>query len=83
MAKEILQIAEFKFVAWKFISAIYESGWNKLITNDKDMFFRQCVLFQFNRKPMKSILALKSTKVNKLISQESPLLSLPGPAKVS
>ena len=31
--KDILQISEFGFVAWEFLSAIYKAEWNKLIAN--------------------------------------------------
>ena len=34
-AKDILQIAEFGFVAWNFLTSIYELEWN-LLTKKKD-----------------------------------------------
>lgn len=43
-AVNISQILEFGFAMWEFISSIYKSDWNKLVTNDKDMDFWQCVL---------------------------------------
>jgi len=38
-AINISQILEFGFAMWEFISSIYKSDWNKLVTNDKDMDF--------------------------------------------
>jgi len=38
-AVNISQILEFGFAMWEFISSIYKSDWNKLVTNDKDMDF--------------------------------------------
>jgi len=43
MAKNISQIREFGFAAWKFLTTIYKSGWDELTTNNKEMLFRQCV----------------------------------------
>ena len=43
MAKNIPQIREFGFVAWKFLTVIYKSSWDKLTANDKEISFRQCV----------------------------------------
>ena len=43
-AVNISQILEFGFAMWEFISSIYKSDWNKLVTNDQDMDFWQCVL---------------------------------------
>jgi len=38
-AEDIPQITEFGFVAWAFLSSIYESGWDKLEANkDKKSF---------------------------------------------
>ena len=51
MAKDILQISEFGFTAWEFISAIYESSWDKLIVSRNNNSFKQCVYSQFNRTP--------------------------------
>jgi len=39
LSNNISQILEFGFVVWEFISSIYKSDWDKLITNDKDMAF--------------------------------------------
>jgi len=41
--KNILQIVEFSFAAWDFISSIYELGWNKLTAHKNSKFFRQYV----------------------------------------
>ena len=49
IAKDIPQISECGFAAWKFISAIYESGWDKLTANQNNNSFRQYVSLQFNK----------------------------------
>jgi len=43
-AENISQIAEFGSVAWKFLSTIYEAGWDKLAVNKNNKSFGQCVL---------------------------------------
>jgi len=52
-------MAVFGFVAWKFLSVIYESRWNKLIANNDNRSFRQCVFLQFNKIPTKNITTKK------------------------
>ena len=60
--ENISQISEFGFVAWDFLLAIYESGWDKLTANkDKDSF-RECVSVQFNRKPFNNTTLRKKDK---------------------
>jgi len=39
-AENIPQISEFGYEAWKFLSAIYEAGWNKLTANKNNKSFR-------------------------------------------
>ena len=56
--QDIPQISGFSFAAWDLISSIYNSGWDKLLVDDKSRTFRQCVVSQFNRKD------IPSTKVN-------------------
>jgi len=48
IANNISQITKFGFVAWDFLTAIYESGWDKLAVS-KDKSFRQTVSLQFNK----------------------------------
>jgi len=50
-AQDILQIVNFGYMAWKFISAIYESSWDKLIANKENMTLKQCIFTQFNKTP--------------------------------
>jgi len=47
--QDILQIMDFRYIAWKFLLAIYESGWDKLMANKENMSFRQYVSAQFNK----------------------------------
>ena len=61
-AKNISQITEFKFVAWEFLSAIYESGWNKSMANNENRSFRQYISLQFNKTPTKNITTKKLSK---------------------
>ena len=61
-AEYIPQIAEFGFVAWVFLSSIYESGWDKLETNKDKKSFSQCVFLQFNRKLSTSFSQKKEDK---------------------
>jgi len=37
-AKDILQIVEFGFTVWEFLSAIYESDWDKLTANNDNCY---------------------------------------------
>jgi len=60
--KDIPQISEFSFVAWDFLSAIYESGWNILAANKNQKSFRQCVSTQFNRKSVNNLVSNKKDK---------------------
>ena len=62
IVKDIPQISEFSFTAWKFLSAIYKFRWNKLTANNKDMSFRQCVSSQFNKTLIKNTTTYKLTK---------------------
>ena len=55
-AEDISQISEFEFIAWKFLSFIYESGWDKLIANKDNKTFRQYISSQFNMKPTKNMI---------------------------
>jgi len=41
-------------VAWDFLSSIYESGCDILMANKNNRSFRQCVVSQFNVKPIKT-----------------------------
>jgi len=54
-ARNILQIIEFEYTVWEFLSIIYESGWNKLTVIKDNKSFRQCILVQFNRTPTNNI----------------------------
>ena len=62
MANDILQIAEFEFAAWKFLSAVYQFRWKELIANKDNRSFRQCVSLQFNKIPTKNITTSKPAK---------------------
>jgi len=42
-AQNIPQIIGFGYMVLEFLLAIYESGWNKLMVNKKNMTFRQCI----------------------------------------
>jgi len=55
-------MAVFGFVAWEFLSVIYESRWDKLIANSDNKSFRQCVSSQFNKTPTKNITTKKLFK---------------------
>jgi len=77
IAKDILQIVEFRFATWEFLSAIYEFSWNKLTANNKNMSFRQCVSSQSNKKPTNNVPISKPTKGKQAnISRISLLISL-------
>jgi len=47
--RDFPQISDFGMAAWDLISAIYNSGWDKLVADDNSRTFRQCVASQFNR----------------------------------
>jgi len=51
ISKDILQIVELRSAAWRFLSTIYKSSWDKLMVNNKNMSFKKCVSSQFSRKP--------------------------------
>jgi len=40
---DIPQISDFGFAAWDLISAIYNSGWDKLVADNNSRTFCQCV----------------------------------------
>jgi len=48
-SSDIPQISNFGFAAWGLISAIYNSGWDKLLADDNSRTFQQYVVPQFNR----------------------------------
>jgi len=73
-AEDISQILEFGFIAWEFLSFIYESGWDKLIANKDNKTFRQYISSQFNIKPTKNIIKNNSSK-DKQIPLPIPLRS--------
>ena len=60
--KDIPQISEFGFIAWDFLLAIYESGWDKLEANKNQKSFRQCISAQFNRKSVNNLVPNKEGK---------------------
>ena len=62
--ENILQISEFGFAAWDFLSSIYESGWDKLTANKDNRSFRQYIVSQFNMKTIKSNAINNSVKDN-------------------
>jgi len=43
------QLHEIGYATWKFISAIYEIGWNKLPTGEDNYSLQQMVASQFSR----------------------------------
>jgi len=67
-AQNIPQIVSFEYVTWKFILAIYKSGWDKLMADKKNMTFRQCISAQFNKTlPIRRLhLIWIKTKANRL-----------------
>jgi len=75
-AEYIPQIAEFGFVAWAFLSSIYESDWDKLETNKDKKSFCQCVFLQFNRKLSTSFSQKKEDKGKRKLAN---ILKVPPP----
>jgi len=59
MTNNILQIAEFSFVAWEFLLAIYKSVWDKLTAHNENKTFRQYVISQFNKTFTKNTTTIK------------------------
>ena len=49
-ANKINDLKDIDKVAWKFISTIYKSGWDLLVTNNNNIFFRYKVLAKFTSK---------------------------------
>jgi len=76
ITKNILQIAKFGFVACEFLLAIYKSRWDKLIANNENKTFRQCVLSQFNKTSTKNTTTIKLLK-GKQANVLKILLSIP------
>ena len=76
--KDILQIADFGFVAQKFITAIYRSSWDRLTTDNKDMIFRQYIFSQFYGKLTQTLNLIKDKQAD--IPRVPPPI-LPRPSK--
>ena len=74
-------IAKFGFVAWKFLSAIYEASLDKLAVNKNNKSFRQCVSAQFNKIPSKIIFSNKSVKGKQVDISRISLPISPRPSK--
>jgi len=74
IAKDILQITEFGFAAWKFLSAIYKSSWNKLMANKDNKSFRQYMLLQFNKTLIRNTTTSKLSK-----GKQADILRIPSP----
>ena len=72
--EDILLIFKFEAVAWQLISAIYESGWDKLIADNKNKSFWQCVSAQFDRRKTTTSFNLKekSAQVSRIPPSISP-----------
>ena len=72
--EDILLIFKFGAVAWQFINAIYESGWDKLIADNKNKSFWQCVSAQFDRRKTTTSFNLKekSAQVSRIPPSISP-----------
>ena len=49
-AHDVIDFKDIGEVAWNFISAIYDSGWNSLIANNNNISFKQKVLAKFTPK---------------------------------
>lgn len=64
--KDIPQINQFGHTTWELISAIYKSGWDKIMANANSNSSRQCISLQFNRN--------KNT-INKIINGKSVTIS--------
>jgi len=62
IAKDIPQIVEFELIAWEFLSAIYESSWDKLMVKKENKTFRQYIYSQFNSIPSNDITTKKLSK---------------------
>jgi len=63
-------------VAWNFISAIYESGWNSLVTDKENRTFRQWVVSKFIQKIQETRITTKSNKLTNKSMSFVKLLSL-------
>ena len=81
IVEDILQIAEFGFVAWKFLSVIYKASWDKLAVNKNNKSFRQCVSAQFNKMPGKIMFPNKSVKGKQVDISRISLSIPPRPSK--
>ena len=49
-SKNILDLSGIGEVVWNFISVIYKSGWNSLITDKENKMFKQQVAYKFTPK---------------------------------
>jgi len=81
IVENILQIAEFGFVAWKFLSVIYEASLDKLAVSKNNKSFRQYVSAQFNKIPSKIIFSNKLVKGKQVDISRISLPISPRPSK--
>ena len=49
-SNNIADLSSIGEVAWKFISSIYNSGWDSLLTDENNNFFRQKITSKFTPK---------------------------------
>ena len=73
-ANDILDLNGMDEVAWNFISTIYESGWDILVTNKDNRTFRQQVMSKFTPKIQET---RNTTKGDKLTDKLASFTKLP------
>jgi len=83
-ANNIMNLEEVSEAAWGFISALYESYWDYLITNKNNFSFKHKVKAQFNPQINRDVTPKKDKEVNKLASVSAlpPLIPAKSPKEV-
>ena len=81
-AEDILQIAEFGFIAWEFLFMIYKADWDKLVTNNNNKSFRKYVSAQFNKISLRNIPSRNLSKVKQADISRISLSILPRLSKI-
>jgi len=77
------QLMEIGHTTWKFISAIYKAGWNKLLAGENNRSLQQMVASQFNRKSQDSFPSTFSNNHNRVSKIPPPIPPRPSAAMLA
>jgi len=75
-ANNILDLKRVGKVAWNFISALYNSGWDLLVSNKDNCSFQQNVASKFTPRIQE---VKNKSKNDKLVNKPASFIKLPSP----